>query len=799
MNRKSYWSIPALVISTLIFSTVSFLTSCSSNSNTPPAHVVAITANSGGYTTPQLVGSPFGTFSATVTLNGTPASGVNVTFTAPATGASGTFATSTPAATDTEMTNSSGVATSQVFTANTTAGAYSVTATVTGATTPATFALTNTAGAAASLTATGGTPQSVAISTAFASLVAQVTDSDGNPVQGVSVTFTAPATGASGAFTSTTSNTETDTTDANGHATAADFVANATTGGPYNVVASSTGLTSVNFALTNTPPVVIGSNTYVFYLSGEEVINDFSADLPNYYAVAGAVTIDGTGAVTGGEQDYNDAFGNTSPGEPTTPDSITGGTLTADGTTGQYTLTIITNNPNVGASGTETLGVQFVNTNHALVMQFDGSATSSGSMDLQTLSGPSGNFAFTITGVDDTYEPVAFGGVYTAGGGGVAGTLDVNDNGDVITGTAFTGSVGTADAFGRSVVTGISNPSTATAITFATYVVGPEVLRIIDVNDESWGAATSDSAVGSAFGQGAGTFSNASLGTSVLALAGNPYQSQYGTLGQFATSSTSSSPADLTGVGDDNELDNFFVSPLASPFAGTYSIAANGYGTLTITGGLGGGMVSALGIYMTDPTLNLNDPNNTTAGSAVGGALLLDMDDVLAGGTGVVTPQTDPAPADFSGAYAVGWQDFNYFNINCQDCEFDMLAQGSMTAGALSLTGLVSDPFQTLFAGAGLYPGSTFTSTPLADTTNPGRSTMLSTNTTPNPLDADIGGATGSFDVVLYQAGAGQLYWLNYDPSFTTVFVGPLEQQGSLTGLPAARKSTAKTQTKRKP
>ncbi len=341
--------------------------------------------------------------------------------------------------------------------------------------------------------------------------------------------------------------------------------------------------------------------------------------------------------------------------------------------------------------------------------------------------------------------------------------------------------------------TGITNAATATAITFASYVVGAEVVRIIDVD-------AADSAVGSGFGQGLGTFNNASLGGSVLGLAGNPFQAEYGALGQFTTSSTSSSPADLTGVGDVNELDNFFVSALASPFSGTYSIASNGYGTLTITGGLGGGHVSALGIYMTDPTLNLNDPNNRTTGSAVGGALLLDLDDSLAGGTGLVTPQTATAPADFSGAYAVGWQDFNYFSASCPDCEFDMVAQGSMTAGALSLTGLVSDPFLTLgVGGTGLYQGSTFSSIPLADTTNPGRFSMLATNTTPNPLAATINSVLGSFDVVVYQASGAQLYWLNYDTGFATVFVGPLEQQGSLTGLPAVRKSAAKAQTKRKP
>src|ERR1019366_2472908 len=109
----------------------------------------------------------------------------------------------------------------------------------------------------------------------------------------------------------------------------------------------------------------------------------------------------------------NECFstGVTSP-EPS-GDTITGGTLTVDGT-GQGTLTLITDNAALGVSGTETLGVQFVNTNHALIVQFDGSATSSGSMDLQTLpSTLSGGYAFTLSGVDTSYNSVVAGGVFS--------------------------------------------------------------------------------------------------------------------------------------------------------------------------------------------------------------------------------------------------------------------------------------------------------------------------------------------------------------------------------------------------
>jgi len=58
------------------------------------------------------------------------------------------------------------------------------------------------------------------------------------------------------------------------------------------------------------------------------------------------------------------------------------------------------------------------------------------------------------------------------------------------------------------------------------------------------------------------------------------------------------------------------------------------------------GDVSLLGLYLTDPTLNLNDPNNTTSG--LGGALVADLDAALAGGTGMLVPQTDSSASSFA-------------------------------------------------------------------------------------------------------------------------------------------------------
>jgi hypothetical protein len=530
---------------------------------------------------------------------------------------------------------------------------------------------------------------------------------------------------------------------------------------------------------TTTPPPPPSTTPFAFYLSGQD---DLSGDV-DYYALAGAVTIDASGNVTGGEQDYNNAAGNTStqPGG----DSITGGALTVDAT-GQGTLTLITNNSTLGAAGTETLAVQFVNADHALISQFDGSATSSGSLDLQTLSGaaPSGAFAFTLSGVDPSYNPVSAGGVFTLPSASTD-LADLNDSGTLTPAALLTVSLGTPDAFGRGILTS-SLEYGSTGISFNYYVVGPEVIRIIDVD-------AADAAVGSAFGQGtnATAAANTSLAASVIAVSGDPFGDEYGVAGQI-TPDTTPTPATYSGVAEDVELDTEFTSGLASPVSGTYTIAANGYGSLTI-GGFGGGDVHAMQVYAVDPTLDINDPNNVNGNPDVGGALLLEFEDggVLAGGVGVAIPQTDNASADFSGNYAAGWQDFNDFTT-CTDCEFDMVAQGSMASGgALSLTGEVSDPFQTLDVGATTETGATFNSTPAPDESNAGRFTMFGSN----DLAAVIGSGSGGFDVIIYQASASQLFWLEYDDN--SVFVGPIEVQGSLTGVPSVARPV-KAQAKRK-
>ena len=177
---------------------------------------------------------------------------------------------------------------------------------------------------------------------------------------------------------------------------------------------------------------------------------------------------------------------------------------------------------------------------------------------------------------------------------------------------------------------------------------------------------------------------------------------------------------------------------------------------------------------------------------------MIDMDSFdftnpLPGGTGMMVPQTDNATASFNGNYIAGWQNFT------SDLEFDMISQGSMTAdGTLSLTGMVSDPFFTQSTPDPTSTTDTFSGDPKADTKRVGRYTMLSGS---HLLTGNIDGTSGlGFTMVLYQASGAELFWMDYDNvNYSAAAVGPLEQLGSLAGVPAASKPKGRSGVKHKP
>ena len=161
------------------------------------------------------------------------------------------------------------------------------------------------------ISAISGSGQTTAVNTTFsAPLVAQVLNGS-TGVSGITVTFTAPASGASGTFAN---DVNTAVTDSTGTATSAAFTANAT-GGPYTVTATAPGASgAASFMLTNkggpiATTTAITSSTSSFH----------GFPLPANYALVGVtpVTVDFTVTQASGSVSptgtvvVNDGFGDT--------------------------------------------------------------------------------------------------------------------------------------------------------------------------------------------------------------------------------------------------------------------------------------------------------------------------------------------------------------------------------------------------------------------------------------------------------------------------------------------------------
>ncbi|HVO20608.1 MAG TPA: hypothetical protein VMU15_15220, partial [Anaeromyxobacter sp.] len=218
--------------------------------------------------------------------------GAAVTFTAPSSGASATLTSGgTSARVVTATTDASGMA-SVSATATSTVGSFTVAASTAGVATPVAFYLQNASTGPAAIFAVSGTPQVVTTGNAFGDpLVAVVSDAAGNSLSGVTVTFTAPPSGASATLTSGSQNgaVVTAATDASG-VVSVTAAANGT-GGAYPVVAAVSGVSGVaTFSLTND-----GGYSIVPYSGTPQSATVSSA----FGAPLVAQVLDGTGSAVG--------------------------------------------------------------------------------------------------------------------------------------------------------------------------------------------------------------------------------------------------------------------------------------------------------------------------------------------------------------------------------------------------------------------------------------------------------------------------------------------------------------------
>jgi hypothetical protein len=558
-----------------------------------------------------------------------------------------------------------------------------------------------------------GAPASLALN-ATTNLTATVT----NDATNAGVDWTCAPTGTCGSFnpTHTASGASTVFT---APAAAASVTVTAT------ATASSAATQSATIAVAAVSNVASLSGNYAFALAGR----DASA---HAYSLAGTVSLDGNGNVTAGEQDYNNGHGTLSP---TTGDSITGGAYTV-GSDGRGTLTLITNNTNLGTAGTENFSLVVVNGKHALLTQTDATGTASGTLDSQVIAGGlaqlTGTYSFTVAGANGN-NPEVFGGQFVSNSAGAFThvIVDSSSNGTVNKGGTNTGTYTAPDASGRGTFAfGGDN--------FVYYVIGPEALRLIVVD-------TTETDLGVAIGQGAGPFSKASLtGNFVFKNASaETGAASYASAGQLTTDGNGNITSGFADVDEAGTV-------TSAAFTGTYTLAANGYGSIAIAGGATQ-HVATLGVYAIDPAINPLDPNSATGG---GGALILDLDAPDVGG-GVLLPQA--ASSTFTGNYALAYRAFTPAGVEQNAVGQVAISNGSFTGTADANT------LPTVGANLGVSATGTFT----ADASHAGRFTL--------PLTVSIGNNPPARNFVLYQASTGDLLWIETD---TTQYVsGSIEQQ----------------------
>ncbi len=418
---------------------------------------------------------------------------------------------------------------------------------------------------------------------------------------------------------------------------------------------------------------------YAFLLTG--------ADITGFYVAAGSVVADGNGNISSGEEDFCDI---------SACDFVqfTNGTYSV-GTDGRGSIQFST-----ADLGPQTFAVVVTSGSHGLITEFDGTETSSGTLDLQdvnsfNVSQFTGGFSFALAGFDLQNGVFAdLGGVLTADGSGGFnnGTFDVNDQQ-----TGFATSTGVVlpvntsiDSFGRVTV---SNGST----TFAYYIVNAKAIRMIQEDSNFLSG-------GSAYTQGTGSLSVANLaGKSVFTEAGVSVFGSLALAGQFTADSGGSVSSGVMDVNDGGTISNGSIS------GSSFSSFASARGTLGLSGGVSAN-VAEFQVYLVDPGVNILDPNSSTGG---GGALILDSDGGAIG-IGEIVPQS--GSATFQGNYGANLQAFTTTD------ELDLEGQLAAMTGNLTGTGDLNDidlNLQTIQ----LFPAQTLTGTFTADGSNPGRFT----------------------------------------------------------------------------
>jgi len=291
-----------------------------------------------------------------------------------------------------------------------------------------------------------------------------------------------------------------------------------------NVVAFATANHSQNVVA----PITItafGANFKGSYVLEAQGIDSSSGP----YEFGGVIILDGNGGITSGEQTVNFFDQNPDVGALVSrADPITGGSYFL-GPDGRGTITINTNDQDVGQNGVETFSFVYLSASQALIAEMDFTESSTGTMDLQTSAAtPSGGYAFVVSGTDiATASPTAFGGILNIDSpNNISGTGSVTDQnlaGTLTVKQALSGTVSNPDPFG-AVTLNLTVPGfpTATTFQFTGYIVDATHIKLIESDNSSGAGSASTGGVAIGQGSATGTFTGDTVlsGTYVFGMVG---------------------------------------------------------------------------------------------------------------------------------------------------------------------------------------------------------------------------------------------------------------------------------------
>ena len=394
-------------------------------------------------------------------------------------------------------------------------------------------------------------------------------------------------------------------------------------------VTSPAAQDSFSFSI-NSAFSLFAKGSYAFLLRGYD-----GGGLP--MTMAGSVTSDGQGNITGGEIDINDDEGITSIPSPTT------GTYTIDTAFNGVTHGTITITSFTFPNSSVNISFKFVlsgDGTRGKIVELDGSGyINSGTIQLQSASAlsaanPAGNYAFLL----DSDAPVGgrvveVGQLVVASNGSVtSGLVDQSQAGatnPIYTAAAATGGSSSApDASGRGTFTVTINGN---ASQYAYYIVSSSQLNIIQIDR---GLMFGTAQAGTARLQNQLTANSVNTNSvSILALDGMDVLPNSNNIGPdvLIGAMTITGGSTFAMTFDENDLGNIFTSHPTGGSVASFD-PTTGRGTLSLQGGFNSGFVDSAVFYLydngegflidADPTTTVATPQNATTNVAFSGSFI---------------------------------------------------------------------------------------------------------------------------------------------------------------------------------